>query len=397
MRVATSTIQQTALSAMLRQQALLARTQNEVASGARVQTPADDPIAAARIVEIERTLAANARFAANGDAAANRLSYEERALADVSNSLQRLQELALQANNGIVDRNSRRMIAAEMRARVAEIVDIANRQDVNGEYLFAGLRSGTRPFERTGGGVEYRGDAASRLVQVASSQFVTIGHSGFEVFMDIAEGNGTFTTAVGSANSGAGVINPGSVLDPGAWVADEYAIVFTTPSEYEIRDSAGSLVRSGTYQSDAEIGFRGISVRISGTPAAGDRFEVGAAGRRDLFAALDALVATVESDTATAAQRARFGSEIAGSIAQLGASLDHLARIRAEVGSRLAAIESASSAREDLEVESRAVLSSLRDVDYAEAITRMNQQLVSLQAAQQSYTRIARLSLFDYL
>jgi flagellar hook-associated protein 3 FlgL len=397
MRVATSTIQQAALSGMLRQQAMLARTQNEVASGRRIQTPADDPTGAARIAEIERMLAENERYAANADAATNRLSYEERALADVSSALQRLQELALQANNGVVDENSRRMIGAEMRARAAEIVDIANRQDVNGEYLFAGFRSSTRPFERTPGGVEFRGDSANRLVQVGSSQFVADGHSGLEVFMEIAEGNGTFTTAAGPANTGAGVINPGSLLDPAAWVADEYEIVFTSPSTYEIRDSASAVVQTGAYQSDAEIAFRGISVRISGAPAAGDRFEVGAAGRLDLFSALDALIGTVESTTVTAPARARFGSEMAASISQIASSVDHLATVRADVGSRLSAIDSANGAREELEVESRAVLSGLRDVDYAEAITRMNQQLVALQAAQQSYTRIARLSLFDYL
>lgn len=397
MRVATSTIQQAALSGMLRQQALLARTQSEVASGRRVQTPADDPVAAARSAEIERSLAESRRYAANADAATNRLSYEERAIADVTTVLQRLQELALQANNGVVDENSRRMIAAEMRTRAAEIADIVNRQDVNGEYLFAGFRSATRPFERTPTGVQFRGDSASRLVQVGVSQFVADGHSGQEVFMDIAEGNGTFTTAVGATNTGAGVINPGSVLDPLAWVADDYEIVFTTPSTYEIRDSANGLVQAGSYQSDGEIAFRGVSVRISGAPAAGDRFEVDAAGRLDLFSSIDALVAAVESSTVTAPARARFGSQMAASISQLATSLDHLARIRAEVGARLNAIEAANAAREELEVESRAVLSSLRDVDYAEAITRMNQQLVGLQAAQQSYTRIAQLSLFDYL
>ncbi len=397
MRVATSTMHQAAVDGMLRQQALLARTQNEVASGRRVQTPADDPIGATRIVGLERMLSENARYAANADTATNRLSYEERAIADVATALQRLQELALQANNGVVDENSRRMIAAEMRARAAEIIDIANRQDVNGEYLFAGFRSGTRPFERTSGVVEFRGDSAVRLIQIGGSQFVADGHSGFEAFMDIREGNGTFTTAVAAANTGAGVINPGSVRDPSAWVADDYTIVFTTPTNYEVRDSGNALVLSGDYQSGAEIAFRGVSVRISGAPAAGDRFEVGAAGKRDLFAALDSLIATVESSTVTATARARFGSEMATSIAQLDTSLDHLARIRAEVGARLNAIESSRAAREDLEVESRAVLSGLRDVDYAEAITRMNQQLVGLQAAQQSYRRIAQLSLFDYL
>ena len=55
------------------------------------------------------------------------------------------------------------------------------------------------------------------------------------------------------------------------------------------------------------------------------------------------------------------------------------------------------SARAEQEVELQRVTSELRDVDYAEAITRMNQQLVGLQAAQASYSKISQLSLFDYL
>jgi flagellar hook-associated protein 3 FlgL len=42
-------------------------------------------------------------------------------------------------------------------------------------------------------------------------------------------------------------------------------------------------------------------------------------------------------------------------------------------------------------------LSDLRDLDYAQALTQMNQQLVGLQAAQLSYTKISGLSLFNYL
>ncbi len=70
---------------------------------------------------------------------------------------------------------------------------------------------------------------------------------------------------------------------------------------------------------------------------------------------------------------------------------------RAEVGARLVAVDSAASARADLDLELSTSLGDLRDLDYAEAISRMNQQLTGLQAAQQAYSRIAQLSLFNFL
>ena len=53
--------------------------------------------------------------------------------------------------------------------------------------------------------------------------------------------------------------------------------------------------------------------------------------------------------------------------------------------------------REIEAVDLQALLSDLRDVDYAKAISELNQQYAGLQAAQAAYTRIAQLSLFDYL
>jgi flagellar hook-associated protein 3 FlgL len=397
MRVASSTIQQGALNGMLRQQAQLARTQNEVATGKRIQTPADDPPAAARLAGLERSLAENVRFSANSDSAVNRLNFEEQAIADVTNSLQRLQELALQANNTVVDTDSRRMISAEMRSRLQEIRDIANRQDASGDYLFSGFRSNTRPFEREVGGIVYRGDTGGRKIQIGPDQSVADGHSGFAAFVDIREGNGTFITSASSASTGTGVISAGSLFDPAAWVADDYTISFTSPTAYEVRDSASALVSSGTYASAGEIQFRGISVTISGAPAAGDTFNANAAGTESVFDTIDSLIATVEQATATPASRALFSSTMATVIGQLSASTDHMSSIRAEIGARLNTLESAANARDQLDVETQKVMSDLRDVDYAEAITRMNAQLVGLQAAQQSYTRIAGLTLFDYL
>jgi len=397
MRVASSTIQQGALNGMLRQQAQLARTQNEVATGKRIQTPADDPPAAARLAGLERSLAENVRFSANSDSAVNRLNFEEQAIADVTNSLQRLQELALQANNTVVDTDSRRMISAEMRSRLQEIRDIANRQDASGDYLFSGFRSNTRPFERDVGGIVYRGDTGGRMIQIGPDQSVADGHSGFAAFVNIREGNGTFITSANTASTGTGAISAGSLFDPSAWIVDDYTISFTSPSAYEVRDSANALVSTGTYASAGEIQFRGISITISGAPATGDTFNVDAAGTESVFDTIDSLIATVEQATATPASRAQFSSAMATVIGQLSSSTDHMSSIRAEIGARLNTLESAANARDQLDVETQKVMSDLRDVDYAEAITRMNAQLVGLQAAQQSYTRIAGLTLFDYL
>lgn len=397
MRISTSTIQQGALDAMLRQQAQLARTQNEVATGRRIQTPADDPPAAARLAVLERGLAENIRFGGNADVAINRLQYEEQAIADATDTLQRMQELALQANNSLLDDDSRRLIGAELESLLQGLSDTANRQDAGGEFLFAGYRSQTRPFERDGSGFAFRGDPGVRFVQIGPTQSIADGHSGQDVFMNVREGNGTFVAVASTSNTGTGVVAAGALLDRAAWIADDYTVAFTSPTAYEIRNSANTLVSSGTYNADAAIVFNGVSLAIGGSPAAGDSFEVNAATTQSVFDTAQQLVEAVNRGGTTPASRAQFASQMGTLIAQLATGIDHLSGVRAEIGSRLNTIDSSANAREQLAVETQKVISDLRDVDYSEAITRMNSQLVALQAAQQSYTRVSNLSLFNYL
>jgi flagellar hook-associated protein 3 FlgL len=71
--------------------------------------------------------------------------------------------------------------------------------------------------------------------------------------------------------------------------------------------------------------------------------------------------------------------------------------VRAEVGTRLQAIDIAADFRDSEAVDLQALISGIRDVDYASAISKLNQQYTSLQAAQAAYSKIGQLSLFDYL
>lgn len=398
MRISTSGLHRNALTAMLAQQTTLAKTQAQLAAGKRVQTPADDPVAAVHILELQRALQESDQFAANSNVAGSRLKLEEQALADAGALLQRVRELTIQGNSGSVDAGSRRLIATEVRARLQELTDLANRRDANNEYLFAGYSTRTQPFTQNAASVIYGGDQGGRVLQVGPTQRIADSHSGYEVFVNIAEGNGVFVADAAAANTGSGIVAGSSVNDPGAWAPDDYTLNFITPTSWEVVDSSAAVVTAGTYTPPAgSISFNGISVNLTGAPAAGDAFSIDRSRTEDLFATLQDLAAALESGTTTTAQQAQFGTDIGRALQQLDAGMDHLLTVRAEVGTRLSSLESQDSSRADERLEIERRTSELRDLDYAEAITRMNQQLVGLQAAQASYSRISQLSLFDYL
>jgi flagellar hook-associated protein 3 FlgL len=400
-RLSTLSFYTGSLAAMQQQAAELSKLQNQVANGRRVNTPADDPIGAVHILELERAQSESEQFAKNGTMITNRLNLEEQALADTGTVLTRVRELTLQASNiGTLSDSDRRSIATELASRLSQLQDIANRQDGNGEYLFAGYSTLTQPF--AGGGtapVSYAGDQGSRLVQVSSTQRVADSHPGFDVFMNIKEGNGTFATAVTPANTGSGAISVGEVIDPASWVSDNYTITFTTATDWQVTDSAvpANVVASGVYTSGASIDFNGARVAITGAPAVGDTFAVKQARSEDIFTTVSDIVAALRQPAGTPAANAQLASTLNGSLQQIDQASDHLLGKRAEVGARLSTLASTEDSRSALDVDLASALSDLRDLDYADALTKMNQRLVGLQAAQMSYSQISQLSLFNYL
>jgi len=402
MRLSSLGFSMGSLSAMMEQQSALAKLQNQVALGTRITSPADDPIAAVHILELQRAQSESEQFAKNSTLAKNRLSLEEQSMVDVGNVLTRVRELMVQAGNvGTLSNNDRLSIATELAARLDELQDVANRQDGNGEYLFSGYATKTKPFSGGDGTpINYVADQGERQLAISTTQRVADSHNGFDVFVDIPEGNGTFSTAVNMANTGSGAIDIGSVVDRTNWVPDDYTITFTTATTYEITDGATptpNVVTTGTYTPGSAIQFNGVSVTITGAPAVGDTFSVEQSRSEDIFATLGDVISILRQPAGNAVANAKLSSSLSGSLQQLDQATDHFLGVRAQIGVRLATLDSVDASREAMDVDLASSLSDLRDLDYAQALTQMNQKLVGLQAAQLSYTKISGLSLFNYL
>ena len=136
---------------------------------------------------------------------------------------------------------------------------------------------------------------------------------------------------------------------------------------------------------------------ITGQPAVGDTFRVEESRSEDIFATLGDVISILRAPAGNAVANAKLSSTLSGSLQQLDQATDHFLGVRAQIGVRLATLDSVDASREARDVDMASALSDLRDLDYAQALTQMNQQLVGLQAAQLSYTKISGLSLFNYL
>jgi flagellar hook-associated protein 3 FlgL len=395
MRIATITFQQNAISQMQNLQAALSKTQNDLSTGKKLHSAADDPSGMAQVNQLNVQLSASQQYVTNGNYATSTLQLELQAMSDATNVLQSARDLAVQANNPALSAAQRTDIASQLTQQLQNLVAIGNRVDGSGNQLFAGNASSTVPFAQSGNTVTYNGSSLVSQIQIGPNQRISSGDTGATVFMNIPAGNGTFTTSGAPANTGTGSIGVGTVTTPSAWVPDTYTIAFTSPTAYSVTNSAGAVVTTGNAFADGDsISFNGIQVPITGTPAAGDTFTVAKAGNASAFSTLQGLITTLSSSTLSSAQ---ISSQIGGALQQIDNAISNMSNVSASAGARINSITSSQGAAQTLQTNLTTSVSQLSDVDYAAAITQLNTEEISLQAAQASYASIARLSLFNYL
>ncbi len=399
MRVSIKSIQMQWLSMLAKQQADLARIQEQLGSGKRINSAADDPVGAAQATLFRQGVDRIQSYARNADTAERRLRLEESSLDQVTDILTRAKELAVQAGGAsAVAPEARQAIANEVRQLLESMVDAANAQDGEGRYLFAGNKVQTKPFELVNGKLTYAGDQGQRAQRISDDRLVNENDSGTAVFSAIRNGNGVFNVAANPANTGTLSFSSASVLNPTAWLPDVYTIRFLDEDTFEVENSAGIvLTASNNFSPGDVVPLPGAAITFNGEPQTGDEFTVRPSSNQDVFTTLSSMVEMLEAGINTPADRAQFQNGLNSALLDLDRSLDHINEVRSDVGARLRAIDSQRTVNDEVGFQLESALSSVQDLDYAAAIAELQLQMMSLETAQKSFAQTQRTSLFDFI
>lgn len=523
MRVSTSQIYNIATLGMRQAQSEIVKTEEQIATGKRVLSPADDPVAAANILLLNQNIARTEQYKKNVDIADNSLSLEETSLQSVVELMQRMRELAVKAGNtAVLTSADYQSLAAEVDTRINELMNLQNTRNASGQYIFSGYKGDTQPFVNAGGGnYTYQGDEGQLVLQASSSVSVAVSDSGKKLFVDIPSSHNTFNTSPSSANRAVppAIISVGEVIDQEAFdkfYPEDMVISFNAPSavapaaaNYTIteRSTGKVLVANAVYTKGEDIEINGVRVNLSGNPmpptpaslpfnfdasaapidfaATPATFKVTVNGRTETFtlntvvnnatdfaAALNAapnntkltnLGLSVSASGFVAANGANFrihsgtpavdsamglpsttgvGSTngvpgdsffvestdkqgllttlsrfseamktvkdtseskealadlVAKTITNLSNAETSIVAVQGEIGARQNTLESAQALNLDVILYSQQTLSSLEDVDVAEATIRLSMQSLVLQASQQGFAKVSQLTLFSYL
>ena len=301
MRISTVGFQNNALSGILDLQSALNESQAQLASGRRVQKVSDDPLAASHILRISQEVAFTERFDLSISSATNILEAEEAVLSSFVEQMHRMRELVVQSGNtGSLSPSDQEAIALEMEQLNDGLLNLANARNSEGQYLFSGFRGNQKPFVMDASGrQQYLGDQGQRFTEIGPESKIALNDAGSNIFISEAGPNSYFTQAHRD-NSGTGLISRGQVFDPVDFednFAEGFTIVFNAANplpNFDVFDNTDlSTPLAGyddvQYHNGDPILVHGLKVNVSGVPLPGDKFEVNAASKHNIFDSFHSL------------------------------------------------------------------------------------------------------------
>ncbi len=419
MRISTSQIYSIADIGMRDAQVAVEKTHEQLSSGKRLLSPADDPVAATSILSLNQELSRTEQFKKNIDIASSDLDLEETSLKSVDSIVQRLREIAVSAGNtAVLTPADYKAMAAEVDSRLDELVNLQNTRNASGQYIFAGYQSATAPFVNDGGGnFSYHGDEGQLRLQASSTVTVAVSDSGKRVFVDIPSSHNTFNTSQSSANLAVppATITVGEVVDQDAYdkfypqdmqiTFNQDSAVIPSAQNYTIteRTTGKILAANQLYISGQDIQLNGTKFSIFGTPSSatlttpGDSFFIDSTDKQSLLTSVTRFSNALKTVKNTEISKTDFAKIVAKTLTNFSNTIDQVGSVTSEVGARQNMLESTKNLHADTELYGKTVLSQLQDLDFAEASTRLQIQTMVLSASQQSFVKISDLSLFKYL
>ncbi|SAK42396.1 flagellar hook-associated protein FlgL [Caballeronia arationis] len=407
MRISSSQYFTMNVQTMSDQQSSLASMYAQISSGNRLQTSSDDPLGAAQAVQLTIKTAALSQYATNQSTALSSLQQEDSTLSSVSDVLQSIQTQIVRAGDASLNDSNRSSIADQIKGYRDQLMNLANTTDSNGNYIFAGFKSGSAAFtdNPSGVGASYSGDLGQRQVQVNDGRTISVGDTGASIFQSVSPTESTPVSAAGSANKGSGTISSVSVTDTSnAANANSYTISFAVSSTgnttYTVNPSPdGSPVTPVAYTGKTDVTLGGEKVTLDGTPSDGDTFSVGpaASSGTDIFATLDNLVNALKQPTGTDAQKATLSNALTTASTKVDNSFNNVLSVQATVGGREQEVTATQSSMQTTATQTASNLADLTSINLVSAISQYELTQNALQGAQMAFSQIQKMSLFDYI
>ena len=319
MRISTAQFYEASASSYSKNFSSMNKTNDQVTSGIRIQTAADDPVGAARLLLLQQQQSLLDQYSGNINTVSNSLLQEESVLSTINDAMQRASELAIRAGGAGVTDSDRVAIGTELKEIEANIFGLLNSRDANGDYMFGGSKSTTPPYVRNSDGTySYHGDQTQLSLQVSDTLSLATNDTGFSIFDSASNKSRTQSTLLVPATDdsvvgvSSGLLTSSTTYNNSFTAGQPYKLTFTSATQYTITDANGNDITSetptnGTFDSKTEgankIALRGVEFEITVTLEEGADADAAVGGREfSLEARPDSFNTTRNGSNTSSAQ-----------------------------------------------------------------------------------------------
>ncbi|KFE57817.1 flagellar hook-associated protein 3 [Pseudomonas syringae] len=292
MRISTTQFYEVSTQNYQRSYANVVKTGEEVSSGIKLNTSSDDPVGAARVLQLAQQNSMLTQYKSNISVINTNTSNSETALDSIISSMQAARELIVKGGNGSYTEADRISTAGELKQLQSQILGLMNTQDSNGQYIFSGSKSSTPPYMLNSDGTySYAGDQTTIDLAVGDGLKLPSNVTGFEAFEKSAGSVRTSSTLTSGPSDGKVALSGGFLKSINSYNdafqgGEPYSISFTSGTQFKITDKGGNDVTSqastaGVFdysKSDTQsFTFRGIEMNLNINLSATDKASPAAA------------------------------------------------------------------------------------------------------------------------
>jgi flagellar hook-associated protein 3 FlgL len=185
MRISTTWYHQLGVNQMLKQQSQMSESQLKLSTGKKYLKPSENPQAATSLIDFKQRIRVYQQYQDNIVTVRQRLEQSEAGISTGVGILQRVRELTVQGLNDINSGTNRAQIAEEIEQLNGVLLNIANTQNPNGEFIFSGYVSDQRAFSGAPD-FTYNGDDSQRAIAIGPNRTIADGDPGQAVFGTIS-------------------------------------------------------------------------------------------------------------------------------------------------------------------------------------------------------------------
>jgi len=408
MRVSTAQFYQQSALQMSSKTSDVNEQMAHLSSGKRVHTAKDDAVQYSTLMGFKESLSNIDKYQRNITQAESHNSLQEVVFADAELLLDNIKQDMLLANNGRMSTEDLQSLAEQTRTNFNQLLDIANSQNANGDYIFSGYQTEKKPFsQQVDGSVNYSGDTGVNELQVAKNIKISTNQTGDAAFLSVTNAIGDFSVSYPTpptANTSGVAVESANVTDRNAYNVSAGPYIFSTDltNNLTVTDSTATIVfpvlptLPAPYVAGQTITFDGIDVTLSGNTLPNESFTINEQEEISIFETIDSAIAWMEQGSVSSNQE-QYQVDYNTILEQLNSTMTHISSRRVDSGIRLQVLESQKDRHLDSELSLATGKANIEDLDFAKAISEFEQSKIALQASQQTFSKVQGLTLFNYI